>query len=193
MKTKMKIFPVLFILISLLASCDNSDAVDLERLEKEMRAENQERYLVEQKIVAQKIDDSELAKIKMGQSDLDSLSNKIIETTSNENLREKYLKEISDPVSHLRVSYSFGSRSLTGQDNIKGWVRSSADKTKYKDIILTVTYLSHTDEELERRNFLMKDKLSPKASVDFKIKAISPDGTENAVVTVKSANIDLEE
>ena len=109
------------------------------------------------------------------------------EKTPEELRKELFEKEKRKPMDYLSVSYKLNYKIFSAKDKISGSIFNSATIATFKDIILSVTYLSETDAELSRQEYSVYEYVYPNSSTKFLIKTTSPKGTKKIGVTVNSA------
>jgi hypothetical protein len=66
-------------------------------------------------------------------------------------------------------------------------VTNSASIAKFKDIVITVSYLSDTDTEMEAKEYIMYKFFEPSSVTDFEYKVYPPSGFKNFHVEVFKA------
>ncbi len=102
-------------------------------------------------------------------------------------LREQLkTKEEQHPTEFLSGEISFHD-NLIGQSVIRGHVTNSATAATFKDIELTITYISKTGTPISNEIFTVYETLSPGQSTSFKFKTRSPKGTSNCKMVVSGA------
>jgi len=88
---------------------------------------------------------------------------------------------------YLSLEYSLSYKILSGKDKISGTIYYSSSFTTFKDIGLSVTYVTETGTVIGSDNYVVYDYVYPECSLSFNIKTVSPDGTKKIGVEVKSA------
>jgi hypothetical protein len=113
----------------------------------------------------------------------DSLLRKESEGELREQLKTK---EEQHSTEFLSGEISFHD-NLIGQSVIRGHVTNSATAATFKDIELTITYISKTGTPISNEIFTVYETLSPGQSTSFKFKTRSPKGTNNCKMAVSGA------
>ena len=98
-------------------------------------------------------------------------------------------KESLHPTEFLAGEISFHD-NLIGQSVIRGHVGNSATAATFKDIELTITYLSKTGAPISNEIFTVYEVIRPGQSASFKFKTRSPKGTKDAEMVVSGAKVD---
>ena len=109
------------------------------------------------------------------------------EKSPEELRKELFEKEKRKPIDYLTVSYRLKYKIFSGKDEISGSIVNAATIATFKDIILSVTYLSETNTELSRQKYTVYEYVYPNSSTKFLIKTSSPKGTKKIGVKVSSA------
>lgn len=73
----------------------------------------------------------------------------------------------------------------TNNYSITGSINSTASLARFKDAVLTVTFLSSTDTELKSVDFVIYKFLEPNSKTDFEIKTKIPSATKKYNVQIK--------
>jgi hypothetical protein len=115
----------------------------------------------------------------------DSLLRKESEGELREQLKAK---EEQHPTEFLAGEISFRD-NLIGQSVIRGHVTNSATAATFKDIELTITYISKTGAPISNEIFIVYEPLPPGQSASFKFKTRSPKGTSTSKMTVSGAKV----
>lgn len=71
--------------------------------------------------------------------------------------------------------------------NLEGTVTNSATLARFKDVVLTVTFLSGTETVLEEQDYVLYEFVEPNATAAFSLHVYPPDATEKFNVSVKGA------
>lgn len=74
----------------------------------------------------------------------------------------------------------------TDNYSITGSINSTASLARFKDAVLTVTFLSSTDTELKSVDFVIYKFLEPNSKTDFEIKTKMPSATKKYNVQIKT-------
>lgn len=90
---------------------------------------------------------------------------------------------------YLTIEYTLDVTLFSGQDIIKGHIKNSASIAKFKDIVLTVTFFSETDTQLDSKDYVVYKFLEPNSQVDFEIRTKSPKATSKIGVKVKEVTL----
>jgi hypothetical protein len=117
------------------------------------------------------------------QGNKDSLLRKESEGELREQLKTK---EEQHPTEFLAGEISFRD-NLIGQSVIRGHVTNSATAATFKDIELTITYISKTGAPISNEVFTVYETVPPGQSASFKFKTRSPKGTSTSKMTVSGA------
>ncbi len=114
----------------------------------------------------------------------------ILRKESEADLREQLkAKESQHPTEFLAGEISFHD-NLIGQSVIRGHVTNSATAATFKDIELTITYISKTGAPISNEIFTVFEVLKPGQSASFKFKTRSPKGTKDAEMVVSGAKME---
>lgn len=116
----------------------------------------------------------------------DSIERKQSEADLKEQLKAK---ESQHPTEFLAGEISFHD-NLIGQSVIRGHVTNSATAATFKDIELTITYISKTGAPISNEIFTVYEVLKPGQSTSFKFKTRSPKGTKDAEMVVSGAKVE---
>ena len=87
---------------------------------------------------------------------------------------------------YLSVDYNFGLAIFSDVQIIKGSIKNSATIAKFKDIVLTITFFSETNTELDSKDFVIYKFFEPNSEVNFEIRTEYPNATSKIGVTIKS-------
>ncbi len=71
--------------------------------------------------------------------------------------------------------------------NITGTIKNSATVAKYKDVILTVQFMSKTETVIEEKDYPLYDFFQPNSTTPFTLKVYPPASMEKYGVGVKGA------
>jgi hypothetical protein len=114
----------------------------------------------------------------------------VLRKESEGELREQLkAKENQHPTEFLAGEISFHD-NLIGQSVIRGHVTNSATAATFKDIELTITYLSKTGAIISNEIFTVYEVVRPGQSASFKFKTRSPKGTKDAEMVVSGAKVE---
>jgi len=106
---------------------------------------------------------------------------------SPEEIRQELkIKEQTSFLNYLTVEYNLDKTFWTSEDVIKGFVANSASIARFKDVVLTVTFLTATDTELGSKDYVVYKFFEPNSRTDFEIKTKSPAATKKIGVKVKT-------
>lgn len=70
---------------------------------------------------------------------------------------------------------------------ISGTIKNSATIAKFKDVVLTVSFMSQTGTVIEQKDYVIYEFYQPKSSKPFELKVYEPSATEKFNVEVKNA------
>lgn len=70
---------------------------------------------------------------------------------------------------------------------ITGVIKNSATIAKFKDVVLTVTFMSQTGTVIEQNDYVFYEFYNPNSMNSFNLKVYQPQATNQFNVTVKSA------
>lgn len=175
-KTHLFIFLVL-----ILSSCTNSSnsEKELELKERELNLREREQSLNNSTYNS----DDQTSSIEV----TENTNSKKPNLTASEIRDNLMLSEKENPIEFLSVEYSLTYKVLSGEDKIKGTIFNTATLATFKDVVLTISYLSETNSQLKKQEFTVYDYVYPGNSTSFTIKTISPKNTKKIGVTIKSA------
>ncbi len=71
--------------------------------------------------------------------------------------------------------------------NIEGTIQNTASLARFKDVVLTVTFLSKTETILEQTDHIFYEFYEPMSNNPFSIHLYPPNATNQFTVTVKNA------
>jgi len=71
--------------------------------------------------------------------------------------------------------------------NIEGKIKNSATIARFKDVVLTVTFMSQTETVIEQKDYVFYEFYEPNSTNAFSLHLYPPDATDKFNVTVKSA------
>jgi hypothetical protein len=71
--------------------------------------------------------------------------------------------------------------------NIEGTIKNSASIARFKDVVLTVTFLSQTGTKLDEKDYVFYEFYEPNSSKGFKLHTYPPEPTKQFSVKVKDA------
>jgi hypothetical protein len=71
--------------------------------------------------------------------------------------------------------------------NIEGIIKNSALVARFKDVVLTVTFMSKTETVIEEKDYVIYEFFEPNSTKSFSLHVYPPDATEKYNVTVKNA------
>lgn len=97
-------------------------------------------------------------------------------------------QERSSPTSFLTLESKVWI-NLLDQTVIEGYIGSSATVAKFKDVVLTVNFLTKTDTKIGSKNFIIYEFIFPGQETHFKIKMDAPIGTEKVGLVIDRAEI----
>lgn len=69
---------------------------------------------------------------------------------------------------------------------ITGSIKSTSSLARFKDAVLTVTFLTETDTELKSVNFVVYKFIEPNATTDFEIRTKMPSATKKYNIRIKT-------
>lgn len=107
--------------------------------------------------------------------------------TAEELRQELKVKEQTNPSVYLSAEYKLDVTFWTSQDVITGFINNTASIARFKDVVLTITFLTGTDTELKSENYVIYKFCEPNSKTPFEIKTKSPSATKKIGVTVKEA------
>lgn len=97
--------------------------------------------------------------------------------------------EKKDPLQFLSINAK-EKHNLIGQTVVKGEITSKATAVTYKDITVSIRFISKTGAALEEDEEVVYEELKPGSSVDFKSKFFAPKGTADVKLKiVKAASV----
>jgi hypothetical protein len=70
---------------------------------------------------------------------------------------------------------------------ISGNIKNSATIAKFKDVVLTVTFMSQTGTVIEQKDYVIYEFYNPQSSKSFNLKVYQPEATKQYNVAVKNA------
>ncbi len=106
-----------------------------------------------------------------------------------EELRQELLElEQQNPKDYLVNDGTF-RENLLGEMVLEGTVANSATMAEFKDVVLSITWLSKTETELGSTEETMYEFIGPGKSVAYKFKFFAPNDTKRVRVTVKNAKV----
>lgn len=96
--------------------------------------------------------------------------------------------EKQSPKEFLTVEFKTWE-NLIGELVIEGEIKSSASLTKFKDAVLIVKFFTKTQTQLGSENYVIYEFVDPGKSVPFKIKLISPKGTDSISIEISDVAV----
>lgn len=96
-------------------------------------------------------------------------------------------QEKQNPTSFLSASGTYHPTLLGNKMKINGTITNKATIASYKDVTITVRYISKTDSDIGSGNYTIYDFFPPNQTKEFEIKIEIPDGTEKLGWDVVSA------
>ncbi len=117
--------------------------------------------------------------------------------TAEELKEELKLQEQINPTMYLTASASLGE-NITQKPNLfhhtktdgyilKGKIKNSSTVAKFKDVVVTISYLSETGSAIETKEYIMYKFFNPSSETDYEYKVYPPAGFKNFSVVVNSA------
>lgn len=71
--------------------------------------------------------------------------------------------------------------------NIEGTIKNTATIARFKDVVLTVTFMSQTKTVIEEKDYVFYEFCEPNSTKAFSLHLYPPDATDRFNVTVKNA------
>ena len=108
------------------------------------------------------------------------------EKTPEELRQELLLKEQQNPTSYLMHQGTWRGNFI-GQTVLEGTISNSATLANFKDVVLSVTWLTKTETELQTEHYTVYEYLGAGKSINYKLKANSPKATGGVRIRIASA------
>jgi hypothetical protein len=121
--------------------------------------------------------------------------------TPEELRMELKIQEQSSPVEYLSATATMSPKRVQtraaglfrdaeyGTDgyNIEGIIKNSATIARFKDVVLTVTFMSHTETVIEQKDYVFYEFYEPNSTESFSLHLYPPDATNKFNVSIKNA------
>ena len=108
------------------------------------------------------------------------------EKTPEELRQELLLKEQQNPNSYLKHQGTWRGNFI-GKTILEGSITNSATLANFKDIVLSVTWLTKTETELQTERYTVFEYIGAGKSINYKIKADAPSATGGVRIRIDSA------
>ena len=95
--------------------------------------------------------------------------------------------EQQNPLRFLEV-VGKDKHNLIGQTVVKGEIANKATVVNYKDISVSIKFISKTGVVLEEDEEVIYDEVKPGSSINFKSKFFAPKGTEDVKMKITKAS-----
>jgi hypothetical protein len=109
------------------------------------------------------------------------------EKTPEELRAELKIKEKSNPLDYLSISYSLDFNIFSGNDIINGSISNNATLATFKDAVIDVFFKTETNSTIKKEEYTIYKYFKPNQSTSFKLKVKSPSGTKRIITKIKSA------
>ncbi|HEX8327282.1 MAG TPA: hypothetical protein VF629_07060 [Hymenobacter sp.] len=118
---------------------------------------------------------------------VDYLTTAVERPKTAEELRAELLeRERTSPEEYLTVEGTY-RRNFINQLVLEGDITNQATMAKFKDPVLTVTWYSATDTELETKSYSVFEYVRPHGSAHFKLKTEAPSYVAKVGMSIFSA------
>jgi hypothetical protein len=94
--------------------------------------------------------------------------------------------EQQNPIRFLEIEGK-DKHNLIGQTVVKGVITNKATVVTYKDIYVTIKFISKTGAVLEEDEEVIYDEVKPGSNINFKSKFFAPKGTEDVKMKIIKA------
>lgn len=109
-----------------------------------------------------------------------------IEKTPEELRQELLLKEQQSPSEYI-THKGVWRENFWGLKVLEGTLSNSATMANFKDIVLTVTWLTKTETELKTENYTIYEYVQAGKSINYKLKVNAPSATAGVRIGIDSA------